>query len=289
MVTEDVSSQDLHDRALLYYRLLRAAQADPSVLERVLQQDTNVSGRFAEEADEVFRAELMQEFNSLSVVYNKPSVNFIAPKYQVTYVKMPEEHPLAPGAATTDAPSVNVSSYQQQQHAAAVAAPTPLPAPVAVEVDLLGFDGPLEPPAPVAAAAPTSSSSGLQLNPSVSLTGDEYQTQWSSIADADAVVQAVPLPHMPANTDQVEQALQACAVMTMASGELPQEFKFFLYAHDANTGAVFLIQSNIDKSSAADPLMIVTVKVVPGTMGSATSAAVQVDGLMQIMGQALNA
>ena len=94
---------------------------------------------------------------------------------------------------------------------------------------------------------------------------------------------------MPANTDQVEQALQSCAVVTMASGELPQEFKFFLYAHDANTGAVFLIQSNIDKASAADPIMIVTVKVVPGTSGTATSAAVQVDGLMQVMGQALNA
>ena len=127
----------------------------------------------------------------------------------------------------------------------------------------------------------------MQLNPSFSVTGDEYQTQWGTIPDAEAVVQAVPLPYFPANTDQVEQALLSCAVMTMASGELDNEFKFYLYAQDTNSGAVFFIQSNIDKASAADPLMIVTVKVLGSSNSVAAAAAV--DGLLQIMGQALNA
>ena len=118
------------------------------------------------------------------------------------------------------------------------------------------------------------------------MTGDEYQTQWGTIPDAEAVVRAVPLPYFPANTDQVEQALLSCAVSTMASGELENEFKFYLYAQDTNSGTVFFIQSNIDKASAADPLMIVTVKVVGG---HTVAAAAAVDGLLQIMGQALNA
>ena len=67
----------------------------------------------------------------------------------------------------------------------------------------------------------------------------------------------------------------------MASGELPNEFKFFLYAADSNnTGAVFLIQSNIEKT--AEPLMIVTVKVSGG------GGPGMVEKLIDVMTKALN-
>ena len=72
-------------------------------------------------------------------------------------------------------------------------------------------------------------------------------------------------------------------IQTMASGELPTEFKFFLYAQDTVSGCTFLIQSNVDKSSPYDVLMIVTVKVVDA--GGSSQALV--DQLVERMGAAL--
>jgi hypothetical protein len=113
------------------------------------------------------------------------------------------------------------------------------------------------------------------------MTGEQYQSKWGSIADADASVSTVPLAQLPASTDQVEQSLAAASIMTMASGELPNEFKFFLYAEDSVTRSFFLIQSNVEKT--AEPLMIVTVKVCGGSGGPAL-----VESLMQVITSALN-
>ena len=182
---------------------------------------------------------------------------------------MPEEHPLAPGETGS------VSSYP-------AAAAAPAPAAAAAEVDLLGFGestaAPAAPAAVTAAAAPT-----LTLNPAVSMSGDDYQAKWGAIADADATVSVVPLHALPSGTDQVERALQEASIMTMASGELPNEFKFFLYAEDAATGCVFLIQSNVEKTS--EPVMVVTVKVSGGNGGG---AAPSVESLVDLINKALN-
>ena len=95
--TEDVSSQDLHDRALLYYRLLRTSSVDvdPSVVRDVVSTDCNlpISFNFSEEEiDDDIRDELMKEFNSLSIVYGTTGESFIAEEFQVKFVRMPAEH-----------------------------------------------------------------------------------------------------------------------------------------------------------------------------------------------------
>ena len=74
---------------------------------------------------------------------------------------------------------------------------------------------------------------------------------------AVARAHGIPVGMGVLTTDSIEQALAANGVMTMASGELPNEFKFFLYAQDSDSN-LYLIQSNVEKS--AEPLMIVTVK-----------------------------
>jgi hypothetical protein len=74
----------------------------------------------------------------------------------------------------------------------------------------------------------------------------------------------IPLPTTIAlralpSTDQVEKALAGMSVMTMASGELPGEFKFFVCARRKQRKHI-LIQSNIEKTP--DPLMIVTMRLL---------------------------
>ena len=273
--TEDVSSQDLHDRALLYYRLLSSAN-EPTVVQEVLATDGGItpSSKFSEETYENdFRQVLMQEFNTLSIVYGVTSEHFIAEENQVKMVKMPAEHPLESNAAPVEDLEVNevVDAMQQSSlyggDEQTPPAPTPVPAadpappaPVTTEIDLLGFG--MEPtPAPIHAPA------SLNLDPSTTLSGDEYQSKWGAVPDSDAHVISIPLTSLPPSTDVVEGQLAAQSVKTMASGELETELKFFLYAQESSPeGTLFLVQSSISKT--VSPVeMLLTVKICGGNGG----------------------
>eukprot|EP00551_Chaetoceros_affinis_P006759 CAMPEP_0203673600 /NCGR_PEP_ID=MMETSP0090-20130426/13165_1 /ASSEMBLY_ACC=CAM_ASM_001088 /TAXON_ID=426623 /ORGANISM="Chaetoceros affinis, Strain CCMP159" /LENGTH=837 /DNA_ID=CAMNT_0050539295 /DNA_START=360 /DNA_END=2873 /DNA_ORIENTATION=+ len=267
--TEDVTSQDLHDRALLFYRLLKTA-ADPKVVQDILATSNNIAGsstNFAEEScDDDFRQLLMQEFNTLSIVYGATNDNFIAEENQVKLVKLPRDHPLDSGAPPAENLEVNNLADEMQQtslldnNKTAVAAPAPVPVAPTVsapapahEVDLLGF-GTEPTPAPVHAPA------GLSLNPAAALSGEEYQSMWGAVSDADAHVIILPLTSLPASTDVVEEPLAGLSVKTMASGELESELKFFLYGQESSADATFyLAQASISKTSSP-PEMFLTIK-----------------------------
>mmetsp|Transcript_29624 Transcript_29624/g.48881 ORF Transcript_29624/g.48881 Transcript_29624/m.48881 type:complete len:838 (+) Transcript_29624:214-2727(+) len=275
--TDDVSSQDLHDRGLLYYRML---QTDPAVVEAAIKTNGTLaeSVNFTEDDDVELRNALMKEFNTLSILYGKTSDNFIAEKYRVKYSRMPAEHPLPPGVdpgIVQPMPMVHHQQQHQQQHQQAPPATATSPAAGGgMVMDLLGFGGGAAP-----SAAPVAPPSGLTLKP-VTLSGDEYQAHWGAISDAEATVTAIPVGAIPSSTDQVERTLGAYNVLTMASGELPAEFKFFLYAADEASGELFLIQSNLSKGG--EPLLIVTVKATGPT------AAGKMDQLVEIIRNALS-
>ncbi|WCJ29814.1 AP-1 complex subunit beta-1 [Euphorbia peplus] len=65
--------QDVHDRALFYYRLL---QYDVSVAERVVNPPKQAVSVFADTQSSEIKDRIFDEFNSLSVVYQKPSYMF---------------------------------------------------------------------------------------------------------------------------------------------------------------------------------------------------------------------
>ncbi|GFH56248.1 beta subunit of clathrin adaptor complex AP2 [Chaetoceros tenuissimus] len=264
--TEDVSCQDLHDRALLYYRLLRNAP-DPSIVDQVVKTNMQIAGsaNFAEENfDEDMRDELMKEFNTLSIVFGTTSDNFVSEENQIKFVKMPAEHPLDGGAGSVESAPVNpVDSLASQvqeasllDHGPVDTTPAPATAPMAAEMDLLGF-GTEPTPAPV---VPPVAASTFSLIPNVALSGDEYQSKWGAVSDADAHVIIVPLTTLPPSTDAVETPLSQASIKTMASGELPTEFKFFLYAQDASSdGSIIMVQASIGKSSPCE--MLLTIKI----------------------------
>ena len=286
--TEDMSSQDLHDRALLYYRLLRTASpTDFKIVRDVIDTNTSIEGdlNFAEEGfDDILRDELMKEFNTLSIVYGTTSDNFIAEENQLTFVKMPAEHPLDRGAARAhvqDAAMNNLALQVQETsifgtdpHVSAIAtaaaqvahAPAPVPAATATaapEMDLLGFGYGTEPtPAPV--GPPNANASTFRLQPNVTLSGDEYQSKWSAVSDANAHVIIVPLSSQPPSTDAVELPLAQASIKTMASGELPTELKFYLYAQEASPDAsTILVQASIAKNTPCE--IFLTIKIAgPG-------------------------
>lgn len=60
--------QDVHDRALFYYRLL---QYNVSVAERVVNPPKQAVSVFADTQSSEIKDRIFDEFNSLSVVYQK--------------------------------------------------------------------------------------------------------------------------------------------------------------------------------------------------------------------------
>ena len=60
--------QDVHDRALFYYRLL---QYNVSVAERVVNPPKQAVSVFADTQSSEVKDRIFDEFNSLSVVYQK--------------------------------------------------------------------------------------------------------------------------------------------------------------------------------------------------------------------------
>ena len=288
--TEDMSSQDLHDRALFYYRLLKSSP-DPTVAKAIISKSmTMAASQFAEEDDSELHAALMDEFNTLCTVYRCKQENFIDEENIVPFVKLPTDHPLASAAPVVD-PGVNTitdhmsGASLNDGYGADPAAPAPQPAPSG-EVDLLGF-GFDDPPAPAPAATTSSNSlQSLSLKSSLSLSGEDYQSKWGSVPDSEAIVlSGIPMSSAPPSTDVVEGALSAFSVFTMASGELPTEFKFFLYAQEEDTfgGCYFLVQAVALKQPSS---LNLTIKPVGGD-ADPNKRKEKVDQLVELIKSAL--
>uniref|UniRef100_A0A0G4H631 Beta-adaptin appendage C-terminal subdomain domain-containing protein n=1 Tax=Chromera velia CCMP2878 TaxID=1169474 RepID=A0A0G4H631_9ALVE len=72
-LVQDCPEPDVHDRALLYYRLLRH---NPEEARRVICGHRSPVTVFAEHEDKGHSARVIREFNTLSVVYSQPSSKF---------------------------------------------------------------------------------------------------------------------------------------------------------------------------------------------------------------------
>lgn len=244
--TDDVSSQDLHDRALFYHRLLRASPKTAQVVVLGSPPSLSSDNQFAEFKKDEFHEELMLEFNTLAVVYGQLSENFIDEENRVKLVVMQAEcDAVLPGNGHTQPPpSFDVTDLQgitQQMQQAAVSA-------VEGEIDLLGFMNDT--------VTPTAPPSSLILNPKASITGERYQQIWGSQPDASAASVVIPLKFTPQMSD-VEAAFTQAHVLTMASGELPTELKLFLFAQESEGGITFLLQAVIAKPPSDGALSLI--------------------------------
>ena len=242
--TDDVSTQDVHDRALYYYRLLRAS---PKICEDIIKKgDSTVglSSTFIEHDDSAMHAALMTEFNSLSIVFGRTSENFIDEKNMTKIVMMADE-PIATGEYNNDVngtpnllPSQEPGTFSTETHSN-----TNGDASTSLVTDLLGFGDDSPSPAPVV----TPTTNGLELNPNATMSGEQFQQYWGDMPHHTSA-SSFTLQSQP-NTADVESAFASIHILTMASGELPSEIKLFLYAQELHTDSVFLLQVVISKSN----------------------------------------
>merc|ERR1711971_248646 len=204
----------------------------------------------------------MTEFNTLSTLYGKTSDNFVAEEYQVKLVLMPEyeEEQMPANLSNVIPTAANETVLNEASPPLTTNIPNPTPQPsttnppaTAAVADLLDFGVTSdEPPLQPTPAPPTST---LNLAPNVTMTGDTYQSIWG--ANPEAVSLLIPLKQPPTNIPQIEQTLANSRIYTMASGELPTEFKFFLYSQELDTQQYLLIQGVFRKDTTQPDLNIV--------------------------------
>ncbi|XWS72574.1 hypothetical protein CRYUN_Cryun02cG0051400 [Craigia yunnanensis] len=98
--------QDVHDRALFYYRIL---QYNVSVAERVVNPPKQAVSVFADTQSSEIKDRIFDEFNSLSVVYQKPSYMFTDKEHRGPFEFSDELGNLSIGGEVAD----NVVSAQR--------------------------------------------------------------------------------------------------------------------------------------------------------------------------------
>mmetsp|Transcript_39931 Transcript_39931/g.87163 ORF Transcript_39931/g.87163 Transcript_39931/m.87163 type:complete len:851 (+) Transcript_39931:130-2682(+) len=74
---QETTHPDVHDRAILYYRLL---EISPEEARRVVCAPKEVVEEFQEEMDADIKERIFEEFNTLSTVYKQPATKFVLSK-----------------------------------------------------------------------------------------------------------------------------------------------------------------------------------------------------------------
>lgn len=247
VATSDAKQPDVRDRALLYYRLLKQ---DAQACERVVAQSSQraavsrLEGQgFAEATSSQVQDALFAEFNTLSVVYGKLQRTFIAADKRARESGSGSSGSSNGGVSSAPvgndaamaAVAVETASNSPQEDAANFSdvGAAPYGAPVdllGTGVDLLG--GLSAAPAP---AVPPLGTPALALAPAVALSGERFQALWAEWAEAPDGSSAKQCTSCgagcaTATAEVVDAHLAQHQVFTMASGDLPDSVKLFLYA-----------------------------------------------------------
>ncbi|CAH3174324.1 unnamed protein product [Porites lobata] len=232
-VDEEVH-MDVHDRALLYYRLLKTntKEAERVVCGSINKPATNPWNLSTSASNS--KEQLLDEFNTLSVVYGQSSVLFIT--QSVPYIK-------GQPYIKDEAPSYDREELEEQNES--------LEHNVAVG-NLLGEDvdnGKQD--------EHLGEKSILELTENPSLTPAMFEHRWKSIPESSCW--AAALMKVPSSPDEFQQHLLHSKILLMASSPPGQPIqKYFFYAQEVQGQTVVLVEAIVDVTSK---LLRVTTKV----------------------------
>ncbi|VAH61906.1 unnamed protein product [Triticum turgidum subsp. durum] len=287
--------QDVHDRALFYYRLL---QYDPAVAERVVNPPKQAVSVFADTQSSEIKDRIFDEFNSLSVFTDKehrgtfeysedlanltvgaeaPETVISAQRYQendndlLLSTSDKEDNGIRSSngsyTSTYNAPSDLLSS----QTPAETALINPGSSTYSTQTnfsldDLLGLgvpDAPAPPPPPA-----------LALNSKPVLDPATFQKKWGQLALSFS--QECSLSPQGAaslmNPQSLIRHMQSNYIQCIASGGQPPNYKFYFYGQKAGAAAFYLVECIVNTASAKAQLKI---KAEDGTTAEAFSTLFQ--------------
>ena len=239
---EEEMDMDVHDRGLLYYRMLR---------ENVYEAQ-KIFSKPAHSADMSFdlpmeqQLEFNSEFNSLSVIYTRPASHFITqvPPYVILPYRppdnpldeLPARHLISELADLSASPELVTSPPVEEAPLLDIGLdPEPVPPPAEVPSDM--FDQLLVTPVQDSAAEQL-----IQLLPEAKLPPNEFERLWKSIASQQVVEFKLAVLPTPKELKRTAQSFN----ITLMAWSPPQihPMKCFLYAQHVG-GSWLLIQTLI--------------------------------------------
>eukprot|EP00672_Neobodo_designis_P018406 CAMPEP_0174832840 /NCGR_PEP_ID=MMETSP1114-20130205/3888_1 /TAXON_ID=312471 /ORGANISM="Neobodo designis, Strain CCAP 1951/1" /LENGTH=771 /DNA_ID=CAMNT_0016066707 /DNA_START=38 /DNA_END=2353 /DNA_ORIENTATION=- len=213
----DFSHADVHDRALLYYRLLRT---NPQAAAQVVCSAKTSVQTFVEDDTADTRDRLFEEFGTMSVIYGQPSARYLKTVGAELDSDDDEEAEEEEEAGDADDDEEAGLLHEGAPGAGAGASS-----------------------AGAAAAAPE-----LELDPDVELDSGEFQGKWGkfgTIGNAQLRMKKAP------DAAELEDELNEHDVFTMAAGQQGTTLKVYLYSKVQDQDAYFLCELVISATLAA--------------------------------------
>ncbi len=229
LMVNDNSDTDLHDRALYYYRLLRH---DVNEAKRCIACSKERVATFTEERMGGLKQRLFEEFNTLSVIFDKPSEHFIDEEHMDTpYVGSREGTEPLPNL-------IRRSPMNSPVHDDAAA--TPGAHSPSQEGDLLDVGG-----LDAFGQSTSTARTPWALLEGVTMEQNTFQSKWESLetsASLDLDLYTCPDP------DQVEKFAAENRVYCMASGDLGESLMFYFFGKD-NAQTYHFAEVKLQKST----------------------------------------
>lgn len=237
---DEETHMDVHDRALLYYRLLKT---NPKEAERVVSSSnskpvTNPWNMNANTSNS--KEHLFEEFNTLSVVYGQPSAHFLT--LSIPYIK---GQPFTQDEKAADEFPLNQREELQEE------SKVPLEHNVAVG-NLLGEDVSNEQQDGDHGEEVT-----FELTEHPSLTPALFEQKWKSLPQSSCWEAA--MVKLPSTPEEFQQHLLQSNILLMASSPPGQSIqKYFFYAQEVLGQTVILVEAIVDITTK---LLRVAIKV----------------------------
>jgi len=222
---EDALHPDVHDRAIFFYRLLSSNRgANIERCKKILLSGSTYVEQFVEELDGFEVDRLFEEFDSLTVIYQEGSERFLktngnfleesniqeqrkkAEEEEEYYRKKREEEIRA--------------AYEQEEEANRQASYT------APSVQVSPFNN--------------GSTAPLQFNPAALLDPPTFERTWRNLTIVKKYVTnyngSANDPH------QIDQFFHGKQIKSVAKGASGTNLRFFLYAQETHSAALFLVE-----------------------------------------------
>lgn len=212
----DGTNQDVHDKALLYYRILNENLNVAATIFKSAETQIEGISAFAENCEEEKQNLIFAEFNSLAVIFGMPSNTFINEKYQMNF----ENAPILD--RTFEPPTFSPIQGEVKSVEAIV---------VNESVNLLDWG---DSPVKVASATESTfsaSSPKISLSSEAEMTPQRFQQLWSSLTEAYNG-QLCELSAFPKTTTEIEALMRKAKVRTFG-------FQVSANHYSQTTNAVF--------------------------------------------------
>ncbi|KAL7150756.1 hypothetical protein ABFS83_05G134500 [Erythranthe nasuta] len=277
--------QDVHDRALFYYRLLTY---DISVAEKIVNPPKQAVSVFADTQSSEMKDRIFDEFNSLSVVYQKPSYMFTDKEHRGPFAFSEELGNLSIETEPADNDAVSaprieandkellLSTSEKEEilgygtNGSAYNAPSYNSATTTGgsqgHLDLVSLDQPSTAFTNASSAMdelfglgmPAVPGSVLLLNAKATIESNAFQQKWRQLPvslSQDISIDPRGVAAMT-NPKALAQHMQNYSMHCVASGGQAPNFKFFLFAQKAEEPSAYLVECVINSSSCKVQLKI---------------------------------